>query len=88
MDETWSKKRRTSLLYDRYIAYILIFYVLGTLIKALLVPVRTECEIHEQNIGIRLEPVLALNMLAAAVNLYMFLAALNCSVAKEKAIQL
>ena len=60
MDETWSKKRRTSLLYDRYIAYILIFYVLGTLIKALLVPVRTECEIHEQNIGIRLEPVLAL----------------------------
>jgi hypothetical protein len=47
MDETWSKNRRTSLLYDKYIAYIPIFYVLGTLIKVLLVPVRSECEIHE-----------------------------------------
>jgi hypothetical protein len=66
MDETWSKNRRTSLLYERYIAYIPIFYVLRTLIKVLLVPVRSECEIHEQNIGIRLEPVLALNTLDGA----------------------
>jgi hypothetical protein len=67
MDETWSKNVEPLYYYDRYIAYIPIFYVLRTLIKVLLVPVRSECEIHEQNIGIRLEPVLALNILAAAI---------------------